>query len=163
MAKAPDPPLSLRVGDPAPDFRAPIQDASEITLHQFRGRPVVLYFYPRDNTPGCTTEACGFRDHWQLIQQAGAVLLGVSTDTVARHANFAAKYRLPFPLVADPDQQIVRAYGVYGPKQFMGRTTQGTHRVTFLIDPHGRIAHIWPKVRVKDHAREVLQALQQLD
>ncbi|RME96058.1 MAG: thioredoxin-dependent thiol peroxidase [Verrucomicrobia bacterium] len=162
MASKPEPPLTLKPGDPAPDFRAPIQDGSEITLEQFRGRPVVLYFYPRDNTPGCTTEACGFRDHWAEIQAAGAVVLGVSPDTVARHANFAAKHDLPFPLVADPDKKILRAYGVYGPKQFMGRVSEGVHRVTFLIDPRGRIARIWPKVKVKEHAQEVLEALREL-
>jgi peroxiredoxin Q/BCP len=148
-------------GDPAPDFTAPTQDGTEITLSEFRGRPVVLYFYPRDNTPGCTTEACDFRDHWSEIQDAGAVVIGVSTDTVKRHANFAAKHNLPFPLVADPEQKIVSAYGVRGEKKFMGRTSMGTFRTTFLIDPDGRIAKIWPKVKVKGHVQEVLDTLKQ--
>lgn len=161
MAK-PELKLKLKVGDPAPDFTAPIQDGTEVSLRDFRGKPVVLYFYPRDNTPGCTVEACSFRDHWSEIQAAGAVVLGVSTDTVKKHAGFAGKFELPFPLVADPDKQVVTAYGVYAEKSFMGRVSLGTHRVTFLIGPDGVIRHIWPKVKVKEHVAEVLEALRAL-
>jgi peroxiredoxin Q/BCP len=153
--------LKLQEGDPAPDFTAATQDGTEVSLSDFRGRPVVLYFYPRDNTPGCTTEACGFRDHWAELEAAGAVVLGVSTDSVRRHANFARKYELPFRLVADPEHEVVRAYGVEGEKRFMGRTSVGTYRVTFLIGPDGRIRRIWPKVKVKEHAAEVLAALRE--
>ena len=154
--------LKLQEGDPAPDFAAATQDGTEVSLSDFRGRPVVLYFYPRDNTPGCTTEACSFRDHWSEIQAAGAVVLGVSTDSVQRHANFARKHDLPFPLIADPDHEVVRLYGVEGEKTFMGRTSVGTYRVTFLIGPDGRIRRIWPKVKVKEHVAEVLAALREL-
>lgn len=153
--------LKLKVGDQAPDFSAQTQTGEEITLQQFRGRTVVLYFYPKDNTPGCTAEACGFRDNWEAVQELGAVVLGVSTDSVKTHGNFARKFELPFPLVADPDRHVVNAYGVYAEKSFMGRLSLGTHRVTFLIGPDGRIRRIWPKVSVKGHVEEVLQAIRE--
>ncbi|MCP5519864.1 MAG: thioredoxin-dependent thiol peroxidase [Verrucomicrobiales bacterium] len=151
--------LKLKVGDAAPDFLATTQNGEEISLKQFRGRMVVLYFYPKDNTPGCTAEACSFRDNWAAVQALGAVVLGVSTDSVKTHGNFARKFELPFPLVADPDRQVVNAYGVYAEKSFMGRLSLGTHRVTFLIGPDGRIRRLWPKVSVKGHVEDVLAAI----
>jgi len=154
--------LKFKEGEMAPDFTAPTQDGTEVSLKDFRGRPVVLYFYPRDNTPGCTIEACAFRDNWAALQAAGAVVLGVSTDTVKRHENFARRFELPFPLIADPDREVVNTYGVYAEKSFMGRLSMGTHRITFLIDGEGRIARIWPKVSVKGHAGEVLEAVKAL-
>lgn len=161
MAKAPV--LKLKVGDPAPEFAAPTQTGEVLSLAQFKGRqPVVLYFYPKDDTPGCTREACAFRDAWAALQQAGAVVLGVSTDPVKAHARFAAKYQLPFPLLADEDRKIVTAYGVWGEKTFMGRKYQGTHRVTFLIGRDGRIRHIWDQVKPEHHATEVLEAVRAL-
>ncbi len=162
MAKAPT--LKLKVGDPAPDFSAPSQTGEVITLARFKGRqPVVLYFYPKDDTPGCTREACAFRDARAALHQAGAAVLGVSTDPVKAHARFADKYRLPFPLLADEDRKIVSAYGVWGEKTFMGRKYQGTHRVTFLIGRDGRIRHIWDQVKPEHHATEVLEAVRALD
>lgn len=152
--------LRLKIGDPAPEFSAPTQTGEIVSLSGLRGKWVVLYFYPRDNTPGCTIEACGFRNHWETIQARGATVLGVSTDTVKSHERFAHLFKLPFPLLADPDRKIVGAYGVFAEKSFMGRIGFGTHRVTFLIDPAGRIAAIWPKVRTTSHAAEVLQALE---
>ncbi len=153
------PELKLRVGDRAPAFTAVTQGGATVALSDFRGKPVVLYFYPRDDTPGCTREACGFRDAWAEFREHGAVVLGVSVDPVKAHDRFAAKYQLPFPLLADEDRRIVRAYGVWGPKKFMGRTFDGTHRVTFLIGPDGRIRKIWTGVKPDGHAREVLAAL----
>lgn len=151
--------LKLKVGDPAPDFVAPSQTGATVSLAQFRGKQaVVLYFYPKDDTPGCTREACAFRDEWAALQKAGVVVLGVSTDPVKSHAKFAEKYQLPFPLLADEDRKIVTAYGVWGEKTFMGRKYQGTHRVTFLIGTDGRIRHIWDKVKPETHAAEVLAA-----
>lgn len=149
----------LKEGDPAPDFTATAHTGEQVSLAQFRGQPVVLYFYPKDDTPGCTKEACGFRDHFDQFHKKGAVVLGVSTDPPSSHDKFARKYKLPFWLLADPDKRIVRAYGVWGRKTFMGRTYMGTHRMTFLIGPDGRIKKIWPKVSPETHAQEVLAAL----
>lgn len=154
--------LKLKEGDLAPDFTAPTQDGTEVSPKDHRGKPVVLYFYPKDNTPGCTVEACDFRDNWAALQAAGAVVLGVSTDSIKTHANFARRFELPFTLIADPDRKVVNAYGVYTEKSFMGRLSMGTHRTTFLIDGAGRIARIWPKVRVKGHVEEVLEAVRAL-
>ncbi|MDW8309090.1 MAG: thioredoxin-dependent thiol peroxidase [Verrucomicrobiales bacterium] len=154
------PKLKLREGDPAPPFSALTHDGRRVSLADFKGQAVVLYFYPRDHTPGCTREACAFRDAFAALRQRGAVVLGVSVDDVESHRRFAAKHALPFPLLADPDKTIVRAYGVWGTKRFLGRTFQGTHRVTFLIGPDGRIRKIWPKVKPETHAAEVLAALE---
>jgi thioredoxin-dependent peroxiredoxin len=151
--------LKLREGDAAPDFSAPANGGGTVSLADFKGKNVVLYFYPRDDTPGCTQEACAFRDHFADFKKAGAVVLGVSIDPVKAHDKFAAKYKLPFTLLADEDKQIVQAYGVWGQKTFMGRKYRGTHRVTFLIGPDGRIKNIWPQVKPAEHAEEVLAAL----
>ena len=151
--------LKLKEGDRAPAFSAATQAGAKVSLSEFTGRNVVLYFYPKDDTPGCTKEACAFRDHFAGFTRKGAVVLGVSIDPVKSHDKFAQKYRLPFTLLADEDRQIVTAYGVWGEKSFMGRTYQGTHRVTFLIGPDGRIKKIWPQVKPDAHAEEVLAAL----
>ena len=157
MAKAPT--LTLQPGDPAPDFTATATDGSTVTLASLRGRHVILFFYPKDDTPGCTKEACAFRDAHDEFGKLGAVVLGVSVDPVRAHQKFTAKYRLPFPLLADEDRKIVTAYGVWGEKVFMGRRYEGTHRVTFHIGPDGRIAQVWPQVKPETHAAEVLAAL----
>ena len=120
---------------------------------------MVLYFYPRDNTPGCTKEACSFRDHWDEFKEKGAVILGVSTDTMKSHDRFVEKHKLPFTLLVDEDKKIVEAYGVWGPRTFMGMNYVGTARATYLIGPDGRIQKIWPKVKAADHWEEVLAAL----
>ena len=133
-----------------------------MSLSQFHGRPVVLYFYPKDNTPGCNKEACGFRDAHDEITAMGAVVLGVSADSVARHDKFIDKFGLPFTLVADEDKSICEAYGVWGNKSFMGRTFLGIKRMTFLIDADGVIRKIWPKVKVAGHAEDVLTAVKAL-
>lgn len=154
MPKGPS--LTLQVGDVAPLFSAPGTGGRTVALAEFRGKPVVLYFYPKDDTPGCTKEACGFRDQHADFEKAGAVVLGVSPDPVKSHDKFTAKFSLPFTLVSDADHQIAEAYGVWGEKQFMGRTYQGVHRVTFLIGGDGRIQAIWPEVKPERHAAEVL-------
>lgn len=154
--------LILKVGDVAPDFTAAVQTGNTLTLSALRGKWVVLYFYPRDNTPGCTVEACGFRDSWGTLQTREITVLGVSTDSVKSHERFARRFKLPFHLIADPEKLIVSAYGVYAEKSFMGRIGLGTHRVTFLIGPDGRIAAIWPKVKTSGHAAEVLAMVESL-
>lgn len=156
------PVITLQPGDPAPDFAAPDQSGATISLAALKGKVVVLYFYPKDDTPGCTREACAFRDEFATFQRHGAVVLGVSTDPAKAHKKFAEKFNLPFPLLADEKKEIVNAYGVWGQKTFMGRKYMGTNRVTFLIGPDGRIRNIWPKVKPEEHAAEVLAAISQL-
>jgi len=151
--------LKLKEGDVAPAFSAATGGGGRVSLADFKGKNVVLYFYPRDDTPGCTKEACAFRDHFAGFQKRGAVVLGVSTDSAKSHDKFAGKFKLPFTLLADEDKKIVEAYGVWGEKSFMGRKYQGTFRVTFLIGPDGRIKKIWPEVKPGEHAAEVLAAL----
>jgi peroxiredoxin Q/BCP len=128
-------------------------------LSELKGRNVILYFYPRDDTPGCTKEACAFRDHFAGFRKKGAVVLGVSKDPVKSHDKFVDKYRLPFTLLADEDKQIAQAYGAWGEKSFLGKKYMGMHRITFLIGPDGRIKKIWPKVRPAEHAEEILAVL----
>lgn len=152
----------LAPGARAPAFRLPSDAGEAVTLKEFAGRPVVLYFYPKDDTSGCTTEACGFRDSWAAVQRAGAVVLGVSPDGVASHAKFRAKYALPFPLLADADHAVASAYGVWGKKQMYGRTYFGILRTTYIIGPTGRVARVFPRVRPAGHAAEVLAALAEL-
>ena len=157
MAK--EPVLSLKPGDSAPAFSALATDGSTIRLADLKGHPVILYFYPKDDTPGCTKEACAFRDGYAAFQKKGAVILGVSADSVKSHGKFTEKFNLPFPLLADEDKSIVKAYGAWGEKSFMGRRYEGIHRVTFLIGADGRIEKVWPKVKPEEHAAEVLAAL----
>jgi peroxiredoxin Q/BCP len=149
----------LNVGDQAPPFTLKNEAGEDVTLAAFRGKPVILYWYPRDDTPGCTTEACGFRDAYREFAHAGAVVLGVSTDDVQSHAKFKSKYNLPFTLLSDPDHQVAQQYGVWGTKKFMGRESEGIHRVTYLIDEQGLVKQVWPKVKPEGHADEILAAL----
>src|SRR5947208_13341702 len=148
-----------KVGQKAPDFTLLNDQGQKVKLADFKGKKVVLYFYPKDETPGCTKEACAFRDEFAAFKRKGAVVLGVSVDSVKSHDKFAEKFKLPFTLVSDEDKKIVQAYGVWGEKSFMGRKYLGTHRVTFLIGPDGRIKKIWPKVKPEEHLEEVLAAL----
>jgi len=157
MAKPID--LKLKPGDPAPDFTATTQDGRTVSLSDFKGSQVILYFYPRDDTPGCTKEACAFRDEFAAFRKKGAVILGVSIDSSKSHSKFIEKYKLPFILLADDDKKIVQAYGAWGQKSFMGRKYMGTHRVTFLIGADGKIKQVWPAVKPHEHAKEVLAAL----
>lgn len=147
---------------PAPDFALPDDSGTTRRLSDFRGQPVVLYFYPQDDTPGCTTEACNFRDDYSAYTQAGVTILGVSPDDVASHVKFKQKYGLPFPLLADAQHHICDQYGVWGPKKTFGREYEGVLRTTFLIDADGRIAHVFEDVKPSEHSAEVLDALKQL-
>jgi len=147
------------VGGQAPAFRVRSDTGDTVALKDFRGRPVVLYFYPKDDTSGCTTEACEFRDSWADVQATGAVVLGVSPDDVASHQNFKKKYELPFTLLVDEDHAVAEAYGAWGEKSMYGRKYFGVLRKTFLIDAKGKITHIFPNVKPRGHAAEVLAAL----
>ena len=149
----------LKPGSKAPAFSLPADDGSTVALKDLKGKWVVLYFYPKDDTSGCTTEACEFRDAWAAVRRTGAVVLGVSPDGVASHGKFRAKYRLPFRLLADTDHAVAEAYGVWGQKSMYGRKYFGILRTTFLVDPAGKVARIFEKVRPKGHAAEVLEAL----
>jgi peroxiredoxin Q/BCP len=151
--------LKLKEGDAAPGFSAATSGGGTLSLDELKGKNVILYFYPKDDTSGCTKEACAFRDDFAEFRKKGAVVLGVSTDSVKSHDKFVNKYKLPFTLLADEEKKIVEAYGVWGEKSFMGRKYKGTHRVTFLIGPDGRIKKIWPKVKPEEHADEVLAAI----
>lgn len=149
----------LTVGDRAPDFSLLDGDGNRITLADLRGKTVVLYFYPRDNTPGCTKEACGFRDRYADFQANNIVILGVSTDDAKKHTKFTQKYNLPFPLLCDTEAELSIAYGVYSLKKFMGKEFMGIHRSTFVIDPDGQIVKIYRKVKAEPHPAEVLADL----
>lgn len=149
--------MKLKIGDKAPDFNANDQDGKRVTLSEFKGKKILLYFYPKDNTPGCTAQACNLRDNFSLLQEKGIVILGVSIDDEQKHKKFEDKYKLPFTLIADVDHKIVEDYGVWGEKKFMGRTFLGTHRVSFLIDEKGTIAHIIDKVNTKNHTAQILE------
>ncbi len=153
-------PTNLKPGDPAPDFDLPSDSGERVRLRDLRGKRVVLYFYPKDDTPGCTTEACSFRDAWSELQRRGTVVLGVSKDSPKSHVRFKEKYALPFTLLSDEDHAVADAYGVWGPKTFMGRQYEGMDRATFLIGPDGRIEAVWPKVKPEGHAEEVLAAVE---
>ena len=152
----------VEAGQPAPTFTLPNQDGEPVSLEELRGRPVVLYFYPKDDTPGCTTQACGIRDQWAEFEAAGAAVLGVSPDTVESHAAFAGKYDLPHTLLADPQREVLEAYGAYGEKVLYGKTTVGVIRSTVLIDADGDVAKVWKRVQTKTHADQVLKALAEL-
>jgi len=149
---------SLKEGDVAPDFIARDQAGNEVKLSDFRGQRVVLYFYPKDDTPGCTKEACSFRDADSLYAEKGIKVFGVSTDSEKSHQKFITKFNLPFTLLADTDKKIVNDYGVYGEKSLYGRKYMGVNRMTFLIDETGKIVKIFKKVNVSEHADEVLNA-----
>ena len=148
----------VKEGSAAPAFKTTDADGETVNLKDFRGKKVVLYFYPKDDTPGCTKEACSFRDAFSKFKKQGITILGVSPDSEKSHQKFVAKYKLPFTLLADTDHSIADAYGVYGEKKFMGRTYMGIHRTTFLIDEKGKIKKVFEKVKPEDHADEVLGA-----
>ena len=147
---------SLQIGDIAPKFKAKDQNGKEISLSDYNGKKVALYFYPKDMTPGCTNQACNLRDNYALLEKEGVVILGVSPDAEARHQKFIDKYDLPFPLIADTDHEVINAYGIWGPKKFMGKEYDGLHRTTFLINEDGRIHAIIKKPKTKEHAEEIL-------
>ena len=149
----------LQEGTRAPDFALEASGGEQVSLSDYRGQTVVLYFYPKDDTPGCTTEACNFRDDYSEIIAAGAVVLGVSPDSVKSHDRFKNKYELPFPLLSDPEHKVAELYGAWGEKKMFGRTYMGIIRSTYVIDEQGVIIRVFPKVRPKAHSQEVLAVL----
>jgi thioredoxin-dependent peroxiredoxin len=154
--------MPLQEGIQAPKFSLPDDSGKVRTLSDYLGQPVVLYFYPKDDTPGCTTEACNFRDDYSAYQDSGVVILGVSPDTVTKHTKFKEKYSLPFTLLADSDHSVCEQYGVWGRKKYMGREYDGVFRTTFLIGSDGMLLKVFQDVKPAEHSAEVLQALKEL-
>ena len=146
----------LKVGDKVPDFSAKDQDGNTINLSDYKGKKLVVFFYPKANTPGCTAEACNLRDNYKELQAQGYELLGVSADSEKKQSNFKNKYEFPFPLLADEDHTVINTFGVWGPKKFMGREYDGIHRTTFVIDGEGVVENVIEKVKTKDHAAKIL-------
>lgn len=154
--------MSLSEGDIAPDFTMPTDGGGSLTLSELRGKPVVLYFYPKDDTSGCTKEACGFQESLPDFSGVDAAIIGVSKDSVAKHDKFKAKYDLTFPLVSDEDGSVCEAYGTWVEKSMYGRKYMGIERATYLIDAEGKLARIWRKVKVTGHVNQVLKAVKEL-
>ena len=150
------------INQPAPDFTLPVTGGGDVTLSDLQGKSVVLYFYPRDDTPGCTTEAVGFSEHLQAFEDAGAVVYGISRDSMAKHDRFAAKHELTVPLLADEEGTVTEAYDVWVEKNMYGKKSMGIERATYLIDAQGNIARIWRKVKVPGHVEDVLDAVRAL-
>ena len=149
---------SLNVGDKAPDFVALNESGQSISLSEFLGKKVILYFYPKDMTPGCTAESCNLGENYSLLQENGFIVLGVSPDSSKSHQKFIDKYNLPFSLIADKDKAVIKAFGVWGPKKFMGKEYDGVHRTTFVIDENGVIEKVFSKVKTKDHTNQILES-----
>lgn len=154
---------TLKIGDDAPQFTLPADGGSTVSLSDFRGQKVVVYFYPKDDTPGCTKESCSFRDHKQNFETLEVQIIGVSKCSVAKHDKFKAKYDLNFPLASDENGDVCERYGVWTEKSMYGKKYMGIQRATFLIDEEGKIAHIWPKVKVSGHVEDVGDVLQKLE
>ncbi|MFN8208108.1 MAG: thioredoxin-dependent thiol peroxidase [Bacteroidales bacterium] len=151
----------LKVGDKIPEFSCPDQNGIIIHLKQFAGKKILLYFYPKDNTPGCTAEACNLRDNFTLLKKRGIEVIGVSTDSTKSHKSFETKFSLPFTLLADENKELVKAFGVWGEKKMYGKTFEGTLRTSFLIDEKGRVLKIFDKVDTRNHAEQVLKEINQ--
>ena len=149
---------TLQVGEKVPDFSVSDDKGNIHQLSDYKGQKLVVFFYPKANTPGCTAEACDLRDHYKELQDAGFALLGVSADSEKKQQNFSEKYNFPFPLLADEDKQVINAFGVWGPKKFMGREYDGIHRMTFIIDENGVVERVIEKVKTKAHAAQILDA-----
>ncbi|PKD16125.1 thiol peroxidase [Salegentibacter salinarum] len=147
---------TLEAGDKAPEFSVKDQDGNTVNLSDFKGKKLVLFFYPKASTPGCTAEACNLRDNWERFREKGYSILGVSADTQKRQSNFKNKYEFPFPLLADEDKEVIQAYGVWGQKKFMGKEYDGIHRTTFIIDEEGKIEEVIKKVKTKEHTAQIL-------
>jgi len=147
---------TLKAGDKAPNFSAKDQDGNVHQLSDYKGKKLVVFFYPKASTPGCTAEACNLRDHWSTFQKEGYEILGVSADSAKRQQNFKTKYELPFPLLADEDKDVINAFGVWGPKKFMGKEYDGIHRTTFVINENGVLSDVITKVKTKAHAEQIL-------
>ena len=149
----------LKEGDLAPDFKAVDETGAAISLSDYRGKKLILFFYPKDDTPGCTAENCNLRDHYGLLRQKGFEILGVSPDNARKHQGFKEKFSLPFPLIPDTDQAILKAFGAWGEKQMYGRTYEGVIRSTFVIDEAGKIQKVFTKVDTKNHTKQILDAV----
>ena len=149
----------LVIGDKAPDFKSLDENGNSISLNDFKGKKVILYFYPKDMTPGCTVESCNLRDSYADLTKKGFEVIGVSADSAERHLKFIAKHELPFHLIADVEKDVINAYGVWGPKKFMGKEYDGIHRTTFIIDESGTIEAVFNKVKTKDHTNQILEEL----
>jgi len=147
---------TLKVGDKVPMFTAKDQDGNTVSLSDYKGKKLIVFFYPKASTPGCTTEACNLRDNFAELRAQGFELLGVSADSQKRQSNFKNKYKFPFPLLADEDHTVLNIFGVWGPKQFMGRKYNGIHRITFVLDENGTVTQVIDKVKTKDHAAQIL-------
>lgn len=147
----------LSVGDKMPDFKGVDQNQNVLSSQDFKGKKLIIYFYPKDNTPGCTAQACNLRDHYEILLEEGFSLVGVSADSVKSHKKFEEKFDLPFPLIADEDRDVINKFGVWGAKKFMGKSFEGIHRTTFLIDEEGIIRHIIDKPDTKNHTEEILE------
>ncbi|WP_067148308.1 thioredoxin-dependent thiol peroxidase [Pseudotamlana agarivorans] len=148
---------TLKQGETVPDFTSKDEQGREISLSDYKGKKIIVFFYPKASTPGCTNEACNLRDNYKVLQDQGYELLGVSADSEKRQTNFKKKYNFPFPLLADEDKSVINAFGVWGPKKFMGREYDGIHRKTFLIDENGVVERVIDKVKTKDHAAQILE------
>jgi peroxiredoxin Q/BCP len=148
---------TLKVGDKVPDFSALDEEGKTINLSDYQGKKLIVFFYPKASTPGCTMEGCNLRDNYTNLKKAGFELLGVSADSQKRQANFKKKYKFPFPLLADEDHTVINTFGVWGPKKFMGRTYDGIHRMTFVLDENGIVTKVIDKVKTKDHAAQLLE------
>ena len=148
----------LKEGDQAPDFSIKDESGNLVSLGDFKGKKLIIYFYPKDDTPGCTKEACNLRDHYELLTEKGFALLGVSADTERKHQNFIKKYQLPFPLLADTEKEMIQAYGVWGLKKFMGREFEGIHRETFVVSGEGIIERVFTKVKSAEHTQQILSS-----
>lgn len=149
---------TLKEGDKVPEFTSKDQDGKSVSLSDYKGKKLILFFYPRANTPGCTDEACNLKDHYTELKNRGYELLGVSADSVKKQSNFKKKFNLPFPLLADVDKSVVNTFGVWGLKKFMGREFDGIHRMTFIIDENGVVERVISKVKTKDHASQILES-----
>ena len=149
---------TLKVGDKAPDFKAEDQDGNEINLSDYKGKKLVLFFYPKASTPGCTAEACNLSDNYEMMKNKGYEILGVSADSKKRQQNFKNKYDFKYPLLADENKEVINAYGVWGPKKFMGKEYDGIHRTTFIINEEGKIEDVIQKVKTKAHAEQILES-----
>ncbi|MGB6269198.1 MAG: thioredoxin-dependent thiol peroxidase [Olleya sp.] len=148
---------TLKQGDTVPNFTVNDQDGNPISLSDYKGKKLILFFYPAASTPGCTAEACNLTDNYKALQEKGYSILGVSADTEKKQASFKAKYEFPFSLLADTEKEAINAFGVWGHKKFMGREYDGIHRITFLVDENGVVAHVIDKVKTKDHAAQILE------
>lgn len=153
--------MKIKTGDKAPDFSGLDQDGKNISLSDYKGKKLILYFYPKDNTPGCTVESCNLRDNYSELKKMGFEILGVSADNEKKHKNFISKFNLPFPLLADTEKKTILDYGVWGEKKFMGRVYDGIYRTTFIIDENGIVSHIIDKVKTKNHSEQIIEIIKE--